>query len=92
MTQVIVAARVNDSSAWEQKFLTHADLFRQMGFAKVYEYGIADDNEVAVCVDVDDVPGFLASLESPDNVAAMENDGVQRDTVKVFVIDKALNV
>ena len=38
---------------------THADLFREMGFAKVYDYSIGNDANVAVSVEVNDVDGFL---------------------------------
>ena len=92
MTKIVLMAEVEDVGSWETGFRSHAGLFKKMGFASVYEYAIGDDSTVAVCVDVADKAGFLTSLESPENVAAMESDGVKRDTVKVFVLDKALPV
>ena len=92
MTRIVLTAQVDNTKEWEQQFKTHADLFRQMGLAKVYDYSIGKDSNVAVSVEVNDVDGFLTALESPENVAAMENDGVQRDTVQVFVLDKSLRL
>jgi len=92
MPRIVLTAEVQDTETWEQAFRTHADLFREMGHASVYEYGIGDNNEVVVTVDVGDADAFLESLASDENVAAMENDGVNRDTVKVWVVDKALNL
>lgn len=92
MTRIVLTAQVENPKTWEQQFQTHADLFRQMGFAKAYDYSIGKDSDVAVSVEVDDVDGFLQALESPENVAAMENDGVRRDTVHVFVLDKSLRL
>ena len=90
MTKIILTAEVEDTAAWEKAFRTHADLFRSMGHASVYEYSIGANSTVAVCVDVSDTQAFLTSLESAENVAAMANDGVKLDSVKVFVVDKAL--
>lgn len=92
MTRIVLTAQVENTEAWEKQFQTHADLFREMGFAKVYDYSIGNDSNVAVSVEVSDVDGFLRSLESAENTAAMENDGVKRDTVQVFVLDKALQL
>jgi hypothetical protein len=38
--------------------------------------------------DVDDVDKYFEVLESPATEEAMANDGVKRDTVKVYVLDK----
>ena len=92
MPRIVLTAEVENTKDWEQKFRTHRDLFREMGHASVYEYGIGENNEVVVTVDVGDAAAFLTSLESAENVAAMENDGVKRDTVKVWVVDKALDI
>lgn len=92
MTRIVLTAQVENTQTWEQKFRTHADLFREMGLAKAYDYSIGKDSNVAVSVEVNDVDGFLKALESPENVAAMKNDGVRRDTVQIFVLDKSLKL
>jgi hypothetical protein len=90
MTRIVLTAEVEDTARWEKAFRTHADLFKKMGVATSYEYAIGENSNVAVCAEATDASAFLASLESAENVAAMKNDGVKRDTVKVFVIDKSL--
>ncbi|MGD8810907.1 MAG: hypothetical protein PVG24_14965 [Gammaproteobacteria bacterium] len=90
MAKVVLTAQVEDTASWEKAFRTHRDLFRSFGLTQVYEYGIGENSEVAVVVDVSDADAFLKTLESPENVDAMKNDGVIRDTVKVFVIDRDL--
>jgi len=90
MTTVVLTAEVEDTVAWEKAFRTHADLFRKMGVASRYDYGIGEGSSVVVCAEVSDAKAFLTSLESAENVAAMQNDGVKRDTVQVFVVDKNL--
>jgi len=34
------------------------------------------------------VATFMSRLDTPENVAAMEQDGVKRDTVRVYVMDR----
>ena len=57
-----------------------------MGFA------INEGNAVAVCFEPADLNKALEALNSPATVEAMTADGVKRDTVKVFVLDKELKV
>jgi hypothetical protein len=37
-------------------------------------------------MEVNDVEKLLELMEAPETVAAMTNDGVKRDTVRVFVL------
>jgi len=92
MTRIVLTAQVENTQTWERQFRTHADMFREVGLAKVYDYSIGKDSNVAVSVEVSDVDAFLKVLESPENIAAMQNDGVRRDTVQVFVLDKSLKL
>ena len=43
-------------------------------------------------MDPDDLNLFLQGLDSPATAEAMAADGVKRETVKVFVLDKELQV
>jgi hypothetical protein len=88
MTRVVIVAKVKDTAAWEKAFRGHADLFRSQPAPSPYRFGMSEDGEVAVCADVTDVDEYLSSLESAETIKAMENDGVKRDSVKVFVLDK----
>ena len=92
MTRIVLTAQVENTKSWEQQFQTHADMFREVGLAKAYDYSIGKDSNVAVSVEVNDVDAFIRVLESPENIAAMENDGVKRDSVQVFVLDKSLKL
>ena len=46
------------------------------------------ENEVALYSEPDDLDKYMEVLESPATADAMAFDGVKRDTVKVFVLDK----
>ena len=47
-----------------------------------------DDNEVAILWEVVNLDRFLELLDAPETAAAMAQDGVIQDTVKVYVLDK----
>ena len=85
MPRIIVTAEVADPVAWEQAFRTHGDLFRRQTCSQM-EYSISG-NEVAVLATPQDFDAFMALFEAPDTAEAMEADGVNRDTVKVFIVD-----
>ena len=87
MARVVITAQVEDLAKWEKGFRSHGELFRSQPAASPYLFGGAD-NEVAVCAEVEDVDAYLESLQSEATAKAMATDGVKRDTVKVFVLDK----
>jgi len=91
MPRVIVAAEVNNLEAWEKSFRTHGDLFKQMGVATM-EYATGQGNRVAVCGETNDLDAYMKVLNSQATGDAMAADGVKRETVQVFVLDKVLNV
>jgi hypothetical protein len=88
MTRVVITAKVEDVKAWEKSFRTHADLFRSQPGSSPYLIGSTDGGEVAVSTEVSDVDAFLESLESQETAKAMAADGVKRDSVKIFVLDR----
>jgi hypothetical protein len=90
MPRVVMTAMVEDASVWEEKYRSHADLFREIwpGPVPDVHFATTEGNEVALCMDVDDLDGYFAMLERPEIAEAMAEDGVRRDTVKVFVLDK----
>lgn len=87
MPRVMITAEVEDSTKWEEGFRTHGELLRSMSQTATY-FTTTGENEVALYSEPDDLDKYMQVLESPDTAAAMENDGVKRDTVKVFVLDK----
>ena len=91
MARVVITAQVENLEKWEESFRSHGDLFRSQPASSPYLFGAAADNEVAVCAEVRDVDAYLQSLQSEETAKAMANDGVKRDTVRVFVLDKTFS-
>ena len=92
MTKVIITAQVEDSAKWEAGFRSHVDLFRAMTLTKSIELTTTEGYEVAICGEPDDLKKYMEILNSPATAEAMASDGVKRETVKVFVLDKSLNL
>ena len=88
MATVIITAQVEDVTKWEEGFRTHGEHFKNMGVTSPIGIAINDSNEVAVHFEPADVGKFMSQLDTPENVAAMEHDGVKKDTVKVYVMDR----
>jgi hypothetical protein len=87
MARVLITAQVQDSAKWEKGFRTHGDLLRTFA-ATVSHFATTDKNEVAVYTETSDLAKYLKALDSPAIAAAMTQDGVKRETVKVFVLDR----
>jgi hypothetical protein len=87
MPLVILTADVKDGKAWERAYRSHGDLFKAAGIGAV-NYTVGDDGHVVMCTDTDDVEGYMSFIKSKSTQDAMKNDGVTRDTVKVFVLEK----
>jgi hypothetical protein len=92
MPKVVVTAQVEDVAKWEQGFRTHRDLFRSESVSKPIDLGATDGNYVAVCIEPDDLDTFMKGMDSPATAEAMAFDGVKRETVKMFVLDKEFKV
>lgn len=92
MTKVLVTAQVEDAKKWEEGFRTHGDLFRKQTISKPVDFSMNDNNEVAVCFEPEDLDKYLESMNSPETAEAMAFDGVKRDTVKIYVLDKEYQV
>ena len=93
MAKIIVTAKCKDQARWEAGFRSHAEFFRtEYGLSEPVAYGMGEDNSVGTCFETDDLPRFLAAMASPETAQAMEGDGLERDTVRVLVLDKELAV
>lgn len=93
MAKIVVIAKCKDQAKWEAGFRTHADLFRtSYGVSKPIAYGMGEDNYVGVSFETGDLTKAMSAILSPETAAAMENDGLLRDRVQVFVLDKELIV
>ncbi|MDH3652513.1 MAG: hypothetical protein OEQ53_22670 [Saprospiraceae bacterium] len=92
MAKIIVTAQVEDATKWEEGFRTHGDLFRSQTVSSPIDIAINEGNEVALCMEVDDVDTYFQILESPATAEAMAFDGVKRETVKIFVFDRQFEI
>jgi ABC-type antimicrobial peptide transport system ATPase subunit len=92
MPKVIVVGQVEDLAKWEAGFRTHGDLFRSQTVVKPIEFTVSEGNTVAICFEPKDLAMYMKGLNSPETEAAMAFDGVKRETVKVFVLDKEFTV
>ena len=92
MAKVIITAEVEDVVKWEEGFRSHADLFRSMTLQNSIELTTNDNNEVCICGEPADLNKYLEILNAPVTAEAMAYDGVKRETVKVFVLDKQMKL
>ena len=88
MVRIILTAQVEDSAKWEKGFRTHAELFRSITGTNVLYFATNDKNEVAIYAETSDLGKYMESLGSPVTAEAMAHDGVKRETVRTFVLDK----
>ena len=91
MPRVLITAEVENLEAWEKGFRSHGDLFKQMGVSTM-EYAAIGGNRIAVCGETSDLDAYMKIFDSPATAEAMAHDGVKRETVQMFVLDKALKV
>ena len=91
MPRAIMTAQVEDSADWEKGFRTHGGLFNDYTATAIH-FTATDENEVAILWELDDLDKFLSLVESPETIEAMEFDGVKRETVKSFVLDKLFDL
>lgn len=92
MATVIITAQVEDPAKWEQAFETHDDIFRTSYGAASVRFAAAQGNEVATFWEVSDADAFLQNLGSQETIDAMAADGVKRETVKTFVVDRTVHL
>lgn len=88
MIKILITADVEHGREWEERYRTHGDLFRSQEIPSPVHYTVNDRNELAICVETDDVQRFMTALESSETRDAMKNDGVKQGTVRVFVLDR----
>ena len=91
MPKVIVTAQVQDPVKWEAGFRTHGDLLRTYTVRAPIRFTIAG-NEVAICMEPENLDTFRRAMESQATIEAMAFDGVKRETVKTFVLDREMKL
>lgn len=88
MARVVVTAEVEDGARWEENFVTHRSLFDSMTNT-VTCYSVSN-NEIAVYSEMTDWDTWLEVFRSEATASAMAQDGVKRETVKMYRLDKQL--
>jgi hypothetical protein len=91
MYRVIITAKVEDSTNWESSFRSHKRLFDEYTATAVH-FTASNKNRIVILWEVTDLDAFNARLNAPEASAAMASDGVKRDSVKVYVLDKTLEI
>jgi len=86
MAKVIITAQVQDPVKWEAGFRTHGDLFRSYTLRALHF--TTAGNEIAICMEPENLDVFLQHVASPTTAEAMALDGVLRETVKISVLDR----
>ena len=91
MPKVIAIAQVEDLSKWEEGFATHSELFKSQTVSSPIHY-MTDkaSDQVTICFEPSDLDTFLKIMDTPETAEAMKNDGVKRETVKFFVLNKKM--
>jgi hypothetical protein len=92
MPKVVVTAQIEDPVKWEEGFRTHGELFRRQTVSKPIEFSILEGNRVACCFEPEDLDTYLELLDSSETAEAMAFDGIDRDTVQVYVLDQEFRV
>ena len=88
MPKVVVTAQIEDPVRWEEGFRTHGELFRRQTVNKPIEFSILEGNQIACCFEPEDLDTYLEILDSSETAEAMAFDGIDRDTVQVYVLDQ----
>ena len=88
MPKVVVTAQVEDAAKWEEGFRTHGDLFRSETVTTSISFTTNEANEVAVFFEPANLETFMKGMDSQATADAMAADGVKRETVKDYVLDK----
>ena len=91
MPKVIITAQVQDGVKWEAGFRSHMETFRNYSIKAPIAVAI-NGNEVVICMEPEDMDTFNRAMESKETADAMAHDGVKRETVKVHMLDKVMEL
>ena len=91
MPKVILTAQVQDGVKWEAGFRSHMQTFRNYSITAPIAFAI-NGNEVVICMEPEDMDTFNRAMDSKETADAMAYDGVKRETVKIHVLDKVMEL
>lgn len=89
MPSVLVVGNADNIEKWEAGFRTHGALFTGQGVSSPIRYATAAGNRIAAIFEVDDLDAYFAAMDSPETAAAMAEDGFQKESAEMFILDKA---
>lgn len=92
MPKVVITAEIEDPVKFEEGFRSHADLFRRQTISNPITFSILEGNRVACCFEPEDLDTYLDILNSSETAEAMAIDGVKRESVQVYVLDREFQV
>lgn len=92
MTRVVITAKVKNVQAWEAGYREKAAMLRQLlrVSGPVQFCTNTDTNEICVTSEPDDLKHYLSMAQTTQVADAMDKDGVIRETVQFYILDKAL--
>ena len=92
MTRIVFTAKVKDAVKWEEGYREHAPMLRDKpGVTKPIHFSTsAETNEICIQGEPDNLEKYLELVQTPEMVEAMEKNGVLRDTVKLYILDKQI--
>ncbi len=89
MHTVIAIVEVESVEKFKEGFQTHGELFKSQTISSPIRFGAGKDGkEISIAFEVEDLDLYQKILESPETAEAMAQDGVNKETVKFFVLDQ----
>jgi hypothetical protein len=88
---VVLTAHVKDPAKWEKGFRSHTELHRR-GPTQLIHYTVTQNNDIVMYSETENVDEYLKYIRSPEVAKAMDEDGVDRDTLKVYPLEKEFEV
>lgn len=89
MLRVILTVEVEDAGNWEAAVRANTDSLTQQTVT-AFHFTITANNKAAIYLEVDDAEKMFEFLRSQATVEQMELDGVKRESVEVFFLDKEI--
>lgn len=92
MTRIVFTAKVKDAVQWEAGYREHGPMLREkLGVTKPIHFTTdVETNEICIQGEPDDLEKYLELIQTPELAEAMEKNGVLRDTVKLYILDKQI--
>lgn len=92
MTRIVATAQVKDVVKWEEGYRAHATMLREiLGVTKTVHFTTNSETiEICINAEPDDLEHYLKMVQSPEVAEAMDKNGVLRDTIKFYILDKQL--